>query len=340
MDGLSFLGAGEGSKANSRSRPQPIYVLHGDEHFVKRRVLEALRLLVLGPDDNGFGMSSHPGDKAVFADVHDELETLPFLGSRRLVVIEGADPFVTRERGRLEKYFAEPAKTGVLVLEVQSWPANTRLAKLLPEAGTIVCKTPAAAKLPEWCAGWCSSRYGKSLAPAAGRLLVDLVGTDMGQLDQELAKLAAYVGEQGRIEAPDVDRLVGNSRAENTWKVFDLIGAGRSGEALTLIGRLFDQGEEPIRLLGAFSMQLRRLAQAARLARLGTALPDALDEAGVPAFARRGAEQQLRHLGRRRLDQLYDWLLHADLGLKGSSHLPPRTLLERLVVQLARGAGR
>ena len=49
-----------------------------------------------------------------------------------------------------------------------------------------------------------------------------------------------------------------------------------------------------------------------------------------------GLEQQLRHLGRRRLDRLYDWLLEADLGLKGSSQLPPRTLLERMVVQLAR----
>jgi DNA polymerase-3 subunit delta len=56
----------------------------------------------------------------------------------------------------------------------------------------------------------------------------------------------------------------------------------------------------------------------------------------VPPFAARGCEQQLRHLGRRRLDRLYDWLLEVDLGLKGGSELPPRTLLERFVVRLAR----
>ena len=43
----------------------------------------------------------------------------------------------------------------------------------------------------------------------------------------------------------------------------------------------------------------------------------------------------LRHLGRRRLDRVYDWLLEADLGMKGDSQLPERTQLERLIIRLA-----
>src|SRR5262249_14062390 len=254
------------------------------------------------------------------------------LSPRRLVVIDRAEPFVTRERPRLEKYFAEPSKTGVLVLDVQSWQSNTKLAKLLPEAATITCKAPSSQKLPEWCAGWCAAQHGNPLSAPAARLLVDLVGTDMGLLDQEMAKLAIFVGGNSRIDTSDVDQLVGQSRAENTWKIFDLIGAGQTGEALTLLDRLLDQGEEPLRLLGAFSMQLRRLAQAARLHGQGEPLPGALEQAGIPPFGRRNAEQQLRHLGRRRLDQMFDWLLETDLGLKGSSQLPPRPLLERLAL--------
>jgi DNA polymerase-3 subunit delta len=330
MDSLTFL------ERAGKAKPQPLYVVHGDEAFLKRQVLAALKALVLGPDEGGFGLSAYPGDKAVFATVHDELQTLPLLGTRRLVVVEGADPFVTRERARLEKYVAEPSSRGVLVLEVNAWPGNTRLAKLVPEAATLVCKTSPAQHLPGWCSEWCAARHGKQLPVAAARLLVELVGPDMGLLDQEMAKLAAFAGGAGRIEAADVDLLAGNSRAENTWKIFDHIGAGQAGAALALLDRLLSQGEEPMKLLGAFSLQLRRLAQAARLNGQGVALSAALEQAGVPPFARRNAEQQLRHLGRRRLDRLYDWLLVADLGLKGSSQLPPRTLLERLVVQLAR----
>ena len=122
---------------------------------------------------------------------------------------------------------------------------------------------------------------------------------------------------------------------ENLWKIFDAIGEGQGGAALAILGRLFEQGEDPIRILAAFSLQLRRLAQAYRRNRQGQPLPMALNEVGVPPFATRGAEQQLRHLGKRRAERLYDWLLETDLGLKGSSALPPRTLLERLVVRLA-----
>ena len=329
MDSVAFL------ERAGRLKPQPVYALHGDEDFLKRQVLIALRSLVLGQGDDAFGLSTHPGDKATFAAVRDELATVPFLSPRRLVVVENGDPFVSQFRPQLEKYVAEPSPSGVLVLDVKTWPANTRLAKLLDGDATIVCKAPAAYRLPAWCSQWVSARHSKELSGEAAKLLVDLIGSEMGQLDQELAKLATYIGTATRIESEDVDKLVGNSRAENMWKIFDAIGAGNGGQALTMLDRLFEQGEEPLRILGAFSLQLRRLAQAARWNQLGQPLARALERAGVPPFATRACEQQLRHLGRRRADQLYDWLLEADQGLKGSSQLSPRTVLERLVVQLA-----
>jgi DNA polymerase-3 subunit delta len=331
MDSLAFLDK-PGKKV------QPVYVLHGDEDFLKRQVLAVLQGLVLGQPGESFGLSTHAGDKAAWAAVHDELQTLPFLSPRRLVVVENADPFVTRHRTALEKYAADPAPHGVLVLEVKSWPANTRLAKLLDGPGTVSCKAPAAHRLPEWCVKRLASAHGKQLSAPAAALLVDLVGPDMGLLDQELAKLAVYAGDGARVDAGDIDRLVGSSRTESTWKIFDALAAGEPGEALDILDRLFDQGEEPLKVLGAFSMQLRRLAQAYRLTGQGRPLAAALADVGVPPFAVRGAEQQLRHLGRRRADRLYDWLLETDLGLKGASALPPRTLLERLVARLARKA--
>jgi len=329
MDSLAFLDS-------PGPELQPVYVLHGDEDFLKRQVVATLRRLVFGEGDGDFGLSTHAGDKATFAAVGDELETLPFLGPRRLVVVEDADPFVTRYRAALEKYVARPSATGILVLVVKSWPSNTRLYKQVGNAASISCKGPPPYKLPEWCAQWSASRYDKQLAAPAARLLVELAGADMGQLDQELAKLAVYVGAAPRIEAADVDRLVGSSRMANTFKIFDALAEGRPGEAFAILDRLWEQGEDPIRILAAFSLQLRRLAQAARLNQQGRPLAAALDQAGFPPFARQKGEQQLRHFGRARTDRFYDWLLEADLGLKGSSQLPPRTLLERLLAQLAR----
>src|SRR5258708_5724150 len=309
MDSIAFL------NRIDKAKVQSVYVLHGEEAFLKRQVLAALRRLVLGPGDDGFGVCTFAGDKATFSAVHAELTTLPFLAPRRLVVIERADPFITAERTRLEKYAAAPAAMGVLVLDVQTWQSNTRLAKQLPDAAILVCKPPQTHKLPDWCVAWCRAQHGKDLPLAAARLLVDLVGPDMGLLNQELAKLATYVGDARRIDSGVVDLLVGSSRAENAWKIFDLIGNGQTGEALTFLARLFEQGEDPMRLLGAFSMQLRRLAQVARLHAQGRALDDAQEHAGVPPFARRNMAQPMRKLGQSRLDSLYDWLVETNRGL-------------------------
>ena len=53
--------------------------------------------------------------------------------------------------------------------------------------------------MPDWCVKWCSTQHGKQLVSTAARLLVDLIGPDMGQLDQEMEKLAIYAGTAAKI---------------------------------------------------------------------------------------------------------------------------------------------
>jgi DNA polymerase-3 subunit delta len=331
MDALAFL-------AKKSAPIEPLYVLQGDEDFLKRHTLLAIRARAQGPDADEGMATAHAGDKAQFAAVWDELETAPFFAPKRIVVVENADPFVTRYRSilerKLDKKSAQLPASGILVLDVKIWPSNTRLAKMVNAAATIVCKAPAAYKLAGWCSEWANTQYGKQLLAPAAQLLVDLIGAEMGQLDQELQKLVTYVGTRARIESNDVDQLVGRSRSENTWKIFDAVAEGRLTEALVLLDRLFDQGEEPMRMLGAFGSQLRRLAQAGRLATQGVALGAALERVGVPPYGIASAEKQLRRLGRHRAPLLYDWLLELAMGLRGNSQLPERTQFERLIVQL------
>jgi DNA polymerase III subunit delta len=331
MDGLSFL-------QNPGKKPQPVYAVTGDEPFLKRHVLAALRTMLLGEEENPFGWSVLPGDKATYSAVVNEVATLPFLGTRRVVVVDAADPFVTNYRDRLEKYVASPAATGVLILDVEKWAATTRLAKALPDAATLNCTAPPAAKLTTWCQSWCEAQHGKKLNASAAKLLVDLVGPEMGLLDQELCKLAVYVGAAKTIDTADVDKLVGRNREEEVWTIFNLIGEGNTSAALSHLDRLLTQGEDALKLLGAFSSKLRSFAQTYRLTQTGLTLSQAMDVVKVPPaeFIRRATEQQMRHITGRRLNRVYDWLLQANIGMKGGSQLPPRTQMERLVIQLAR----
>lgn len=329
MEASAFLAA-------AKAKIGPLYVVHGDEAFLKRQVIRALRKRALAEDDNDEAIATYTGEKALFAEVFDDLETVPFFYSRRVVIVEGADPFITKYRGELEKKLTHLPATGLLILDVKTWAANTRLAKLIDNAATIACKAPKSAELPIWCGQWCFSQYQKQLAPDAGRLLCELVDPEMGLLDQELAKLSVYIGARPRIEFADVDTLVGNNRAADVFKIFDAVAAGNIKAALASLEKLFDHGEEPMRILGAFAFQLRKLATAGRLSAQGQSVGAALAAAGVIPYFSGAAEAQMRHLGRRRLDRLYDWLLQLNMDLRGGSPLPPRVLFERFLLRLAR----
>lgn len=328
MDALEFL------KSVSKAKPQPIYVLHGDEDFLKRQARHALIGMLLGDADPEFAVSAYAGDKADWSVVRSELETMPFLSPRRVVVIDSADPFVTANRAQLELYVGAPAK-GTLILDVKTWASTTRLAKLIPDTTTLVCKALKPAQIPAWCVQHAQNSHEKKLSQAAARLLVELAEPTLGVLDQELAKLAAYVGNRTTISEEDVDQAVGRSRQADTFRMFDAIGSGRPADALAILHRLYEQGNDPMQILGAFSWQLRKAAQAGRLISQGHSSSQALLDVGVREFAIRGFEQFLRHLGRARIDRLFDWLVELDLGMKGGNPLPPTVQLERLVARLA-----
>jgi DNA polymerase III subunit delta len=332
MDALTFI------DKNGKVRRQAYYVLSGDEDFLKRRVLDLLQTVVLGDADPEYAVTVFPGDKTDFSTVRNELDSVSVFSDRRLVVIDQADPFVTKFRPQLEGYVASPSAAGVLVLDVKSFPATTKLAKAVPDAAHIVCKGPPEYRLPLWCVDWCQSRYEKKVTTPAAQLLVELVGPTMGVLDQELQKLKDFVGDRPAIDVPDVDELVGRSRGANVFRILDAVGDARPAAALKILTELFEDGEEPLRLLGAIGSQLRKLARAARMHKQGMPLDDALTKAGVPTWpqARDAARNQMKHLGWNRLDKLYDWLLETDSGLKGGSPLPDRLQIERLIVRLAR----
>ncbi len=323
--------------------PQPVCAVFGDEPFLRHQVIGCLRTAVLGGGDGDFSLSTFEGRGASFRDVHEVLSTVAmFGGGKRLVVVEEADDFVTRCRTPLEDYVARPSRSGVLVLDLDSLPSNTRLYKSIAAGGLLIDGgTPAPARLCKWLVEWAKQRHHVQLPQAAAEMLVELVGPELGLLDQELARLALLAGDDKKIAPELVSRSVGGWRAKTTWEMLDAALDGNVREALLQVDRLLAAGEQPLGLLGQISASLRRFAAATRLviqaeaARRRVNVREALEQAGIRSFVLQKAERQLRLLGRHRGDQLYRWLLQADLDLKGESTMPPRLVLEQLIVRLA-----
>jgi len=326
--------------------PKPVCAVFGDDSFLRRQAILCLRAAVLGTDESDFSFSTFDGRTALFRDVHEELSTVAmFGGGKRLALVEGADEFVSRHRQQLEDYVAKPARSGVLILDIETFPSNTRLYKAIGAAGLLIDgSAPPAAKLVRWLADWAQATHHVQLSQAAAEMVVDLIGPEMGLLNQELAKLALMAGSDKKITPELVSRTVGGWRTKTIWEMLDAALDGKTAAAMAQLDRLLASGEQPVGLLGQISASLRRFAAATRLVLRAEAsgrritLRDALERAGVRSFVLQKSEQQLKLIGRQRGARLYGWLLQADLDLKGDSAMPPRLILERLIIRLsARG---
>ncbi|MCC7425202.1 MAG: DNA polymerase III subunit delta [Planctomycetaceae bacterium] len=315
----------------------PIVVTYGAERFLRQQAIQAVVHRVLGDgDDEGSTPTRFDGRNVDIATVLDELRTLSMWGDRRLVLVEEAKDFVSDNRGALEKYLEKPAKKSVLLLDVDSWPKNTRLYKSVAAVGLdLDCGPLSVGDAVKWVTEQAKSVYGKQLMRDAAQLMLELVGPQLGFLTQELAKTAAYVGERPKIEVEDVSTMVGGWKLETTWAMLDALQAGQLPTALEYLDKLLAAGEAGLMLLGGISFSFRKLAQATELARSGKPLRDALIEAGVFANKVGPAEQCLRRLGRVEAERIYRRLIDADASLKGGTRLPERIVLERLLVNLS-----
>ena len=324
-------------RSSDKVGARPIYAVSGDDAYLRDESLKRIVRQALGDDADDLAVSRFAGDQASLSDVFDELRTLPFLAKCRVVIVDGADPFVTAHRKDLETYTDRPASSGVLVISVKSWPGNTKLAKLVDKAGLAIdCKAPDERELPAWLIQLAKHEAKAKLEDDAARLLVELVGPEVGLLASEVEKLAVYVGERRVIRREDVARMVGAGRVETIWRTIDAATTGQAGEALTDLDHLLGAGEHPIRLIAGLASSLQKVHHAGQLRRARVELRDACQRAGIYPGAVEKTGRQHAHLGPGRVEKLPGLLLQADLDLKGDSQLPPRVILERLVVQLAR----
>jgi DNA polymerase-3 subunit delta len=330
MDALVWL------REYAQQSIRPVYAVFGDDPYLIHESIDCIVKLVFPPGGGDAAVSRFAGPPTPLATVLDEVCTLPFFSRRRVVIVEEADPFVTKYRAELEAYVQNPHDSGVLVLHVKRWASTTNLARLVEELGvSINCAAPSDGALAAWLPHLAKTRFDAQLDPSASRLLVELVGPEAGVLASEVEKLAVYAGESKRIERTDVTRLVGAGRVETIWKTLDAATLGQGGVALEHLESLLGSGEEPVGVLAAMSVNLLKVHHAGRLRTARLDLDEACRSAGIPVFAFDKTRRQHAHLGPSRVDQLPALLLRADLDLKGGSSLEPRAILERLLLRLA-----
>jgi DNA polymerase-3 subunit delta len=284
----------------------PIYVLLGADEAAKI-ALAGEFLELVEPDLRAFNVDRLYGGETTAAQVVDAANTLPMMVPRRVVLLLHAERLLNpkkdsdataRDLETLEAYIKAPVETCCLVMVAETVDKRRALAKqLLAKATVVECTGPADAVEA---AKWVKDRVAKegmTIDARAARLVADRVGPDVSRLRSDVERLVLYATCNKAITEADVKEVVAPATSQDDWGVTNAIARGSAGDALRELGLMMDNGAVPYMILGQLAWFVR------------TKVPAPKVTSAVEAVFR------------------------TDLAIKTSAG-DPRTLLERLVVEL------
>jgi DNA polymerase III subunit delta len=196
------------------------------------------------------------------------------------------------------------------------------------------------------------SLFNKRVEPKARELILLRAGDDLRALQQELNKLALYVGEHAVVRADDVETIFADQI--EGW-IFDLtrfIAERNATAALCQLGRLIAQGDHPLKLLSTIATEVRKLLSARQILESDLRgrwkrgmtykqFEHAILDQRTTLLTRNPYADYLcfQRAGSFSLSELLSYIrgIHdADLRLK-SSGTNPKMVMERLILQMCLG---
>jgi DNA polymerase-3 subunit delta len=277
---------------------------------------------------------------AEHTDILDECRSFGLMASHKLIVVDDIDQLLTaNSRPAFERYAEAPAEGATLVLRGKSSRPG-KFEKLIaqsPTGVTIKCDAlsfpQAVAKLRDL-----AKAQNASIDRATAEMLVRRVGTDLGRLANEIAKLATAAGPAGAITPELLHELAGDGFTTDAspWNVLiDPLASGNTHHALGALRHYLDNAPRdsgvPIVMLEAQTAgKIHAVCAASASGVRGGALKKL---AGWGPSAERIADIA-PHLDPYRTFDLYDDACDADRRSKSGLGKPERTA-ERLAVRLA-----
>lgn len=278
---------------------QSVYLLYGEESYLKRQYGQKLRQTLVKSDDT-MNASYYEGKNVNPGEMIDLAETLPFFAERRLIFVENSGVFKASCE-ELADYMKHIAKTTCFVFVEDEVDKRSKMYKAVRNAGRVV-EFPRQGQ--EILTRWILSRLkreNKKITQPVLQLFLEKTGDDMEYIDRELEKLFCYTLEREVISEEDVEAVCVGQTTGKIFEMVDKIAEKKQKQALELYYDLLALKEPPMRILFLIARQFQILLQVKDLKRQGYDNKFIASKAKIPEFAvRKNAAQA----GRFKTDQL------------------------------------
>jgi len=327
-----------------------IIFLYGPDTFRSRRKLKQLKeKFIREIDKSALNIEILDGQTLETADFEKAISTPAFLAKKRMVIIEN---LISKNKGQkvqkeiLEKLAKNNLEDTIIIFwegelteskskrtKTAARRSNLLFNRLKKEKYAQEFQLLGNAETYNFAKNEINSRQAK-IDSQALRLLVDLTGNDLWQLNSEVDKLVSFCKNK-TITTADVEKMVKSKLDDDIFKLTDALGQKNKKAALKLISDQLKSGTSPTELLAKITWQFKNLLLVKNFyeengpgypgTRLGFQL-------GLHPFVIKKTASQIKNYDIDNLKKTYNRLLKIDWQIK-TSQIEPEVLFDLLVVK-------
>lgn len=322
--------------------PQGVYLLFGEDTFLKKTYADKIAKKIAEPDDI-FNYSKFTGD-CDLQDVYDSVMQIPFMGDKKYIELCDYD-FEHCSKSDFDKLcdlITEAPDTAVLVIRFDSVEVDSKKSNKFKKLVTAVDKVGGMAvnldhrKMPELIKMLTdgAAKRGKKMDAAAAKFLIETAGDDINTLKNELDKLCSFAGDEP-ITKETVDNVSVKTVEASVYNLSRFILSLDTSSALACLDELFFMRIEPMIILSTISSGYIDMFRIYSAKEQGMSTKEILSQFNYKGreFTLEKAAGNLKKFDFKRLSLSLKALAAADKSLK-SFGADSRIILEQLIIRL------
>lgn len=244
-----------------------VYLLYGEEKYLLQQYKSRLEKALV-PEGDTMNFSAFQGKKTEPREVIDLAETMPFFADRRVIFLEDTG-FFKNQCQELPEYLAQMPEYLCMVFVEDQVDKRSRMYKAVKKYGRIVeFGQQDSGTLIKWILG-ILKREGKKITQRDMELFLQMTGTDMGNIENELEKLLSYTMGKEVISREDIQAVCSSQISNHIFDMLRAVTEKRQKRALDLYYDLLALKEPPMRILFLLARQFNMIWQVKELEKEG-----------------------------------------------------------------------
>ena len=245
-----------------------ILFLYGPDTYRSRQKLNEIIEHYKKIHKSGLNLKFFDLKEKRFEDLADEIKTTPMFSEKKLLVFKNTTlnkDFQDKFLKNIKKFsnskdiflFYEDYSPPITSFRLRRAPED-KFSKSLKKYG----KSQEFKLLEDWqLRNWVKrefKNFGTEIKETAVKKLVDFVGNNLWQMENEIKKLVNYKNKT-KIEIKDVELLVKPKIETDIFETIDAIASKNKKRALKLLKGHLEKGDSPLYLLSMINFQFRNL---------------------------------------------------------------------------------